>query len=159
MEKQRSLDIFQVLQHIDTHDVEYYRSLPEEQQKQVVPLLLLRWMSGGNTVQDVMLLNEIVNPYVFSIHQHRELLFFLLTICGCGKPRKYNWLARSQKTAGAKLARDVVCQYYNYSTAQAEEVLPLLSSDDILSYAELLGYQPPEISKLKKELKDQHKRA
>ena len=43
--------------------------------------------------------------------------------------------------------------HFDYNTTDAIEVLPMISNDDILSFAEQLGKQPPEISAIKKELK------
>lgn len=150
----RKLDIFQVLDHISKKDIHYYRNLTEEQQKAFMPLVVMRWLSGTSSARQVVFLNELVNQSVFTSHKHKELLYFLMTICGPGHKQKYFWnKTLSKKSTTTPVAVSIVRKYFEYSTTEALEALPLLTNGDLLSYASELGTQPDLITKLKRELR------
>lgn len=149
----RKLDIFAVLNHISTKDVEYYGNLSDEEKKGFFPVVVTRWLSGTNNAKQIFFLNELVNPFVFSLHKHPELLYILMTLCTSGKSQRYFWNKTVSKTTGIPTIISVIREYFGYNTKQANEALPVLSDDDILSYADDLGYQKETITKLKKELK------
>lgn len=145
-------DIFAILGNLNKKNEAYYSELPDDQQKAIQPLLLQRWMSGTSDARQVFLLNEVANPFVFSLYKHKELLWHLLTVCAPGKFAKYQWM--SQKGAGSvnkPVSTEVVMKYYGYNTRHAKDAVELLSADQILELAQHLGYQPEEIAKLKKE--------
>ena len=78
-----------------------------------------------------------------------------MTLCGPNKAQRYNWNKTvSGKTTNFPTSVRVVRDQYGYNTRQALEAMPLLSNDDIVEYAEDLGLQKDEITKLKKELKN-----
>ena len=96
----------------------------------------------------------MVNPFVFSLYKHPELLYDLMTLCGPGKSQRYFWNKTvSSKSNNIPTTVSVIREYFGYNTIQAIEALPLLSNDDILEYAADLGTQKDIITKLKKELK------
>ena len=153
--KQRKLDIFQLLNGLSKKDLEAYHSLSEEEKKEVLPLIVMRWMSGTNDARQVFFLNELVNPFVFPFYKHKDLLVNLLSICGPGSPRRYQWTkALSKKKATKPKSVEVIKQYFGYNTVDANDAFSILSADVIMDYANQLGWQPDEIAKLKKELKD-----
>lgn len=149
----RKLDIFEVLSHVDRHDIEFFVNLTEEQQREFAPVVAQRWLSGMSSELQVILLNEYLNPYTFALQRHKDLLYKLMTVCSTGKHR-YSWVKSPQSTSTYPIASRVVSEYYGYSIAKSAEMVQMLSTEAIMSYAEELGYQPPELSKLKKELKD-----
>lgn len=152
-------DIFEVLGNLNKKNEDYYANLPEDQQKSLQPLLLQRWMSGTLDARQVFLLNEVANPYVFSLYKHKDLLWKLLTVCAPGKFAKYQWM--SQKGAGAvsrPITTAVVMEYYKYSTKHAKDAVQLLSVEQVIELAQHLGYQPEEIAKIKKEYNADGKR-
>ena len=150
----RKLDIFQVLDHISRKDTKYYRNLTEEEQKAFMPLVVMRWLSGTSSGRQVYFINELVNPSVFTNHQHKELLYYLLTICAPGEKRRYFWnKTLSKKSTSCPTTVSVIREYFGYSTTEALEALPLLTDIDILLYAENLGRQKDDVTKIKKELR------
>lgn len=150
----RKLDMFRVLDHISIKDINFYRNLPEEEQKAFVPLVTMRWFSGTSSARQVFFINELVNPNVFANHQHKELLYFLMTICAPGKKQRYFWnKTASKKSTSTPIAVSIIREYFGYSTLEAVDALPLLSNDNLMQYAEELGTQPDKITKLKKELR------
>lgn len=150
------LDIFRVLNQADRKSVSFYEHLSEEEKKAYSPFLVQRWLSGTSDVRQVVFLNEILNPYVFSLQHHKQLLWFLTTICTNEKPRKYFWNKLPGRQASSKPETlNVISQYFGYSKKQASDVLNLLTYEDINWYAEQLGKQPDELAKLKKEWKNE----
>lgn len=154
-QKKHKIDIFQVLNHISTKDRSFFNQLSDEEKKAFQPLIVMRWLSGTLEARQIFFLNELVNPFVFSTHTHKELLYYLMTTCTSGKPQRYSWnKALSKKSSGTPMSTSIVKDYFGYSTLHAVEALPLLSKDDILDYAEQLGRQKEDIAKIKKELKN-----
>jgi hypothetical protein len=154
MSRPNSNILFKMLEHIGMKDRNYYRKLAEEEQKTFVPLVTMRWLSGSFNERQIYFINELVNPNVFHLHRHKELLYYLMTLCGFGN-KKYFWNKTiSKKKTSLPIASSIVKKIYGYSTLEALEAMPLLSNDDIMEYAEELGEQPDTIKKLKKELKN-----
>lgn len=147
------VNIFELLGKISTKQREYYQNLTEEEQKSIAPYVIMRWLSGTQNAQQIYLLNEVVNPYVFDLAKHKDLLMMLLTICTSGKSQRYKWMKTKSKSGSIPHVVEVVKEYYNYSTRHAVDIIPLLKDDDIILYAEELGRQPSEITQIKKELK------
>lgn len=147
------LDIFKVLARLSNKDHKFYRDLSEEEQKSLFPLILMRWLSGTKNAQQIYFLNELVNPFVFAMYRHKELLFDLLTVCAPGRTQRYYWnKAQSKRTTSTPKTISVIRDYFGYNTTDASSALPLLNVTTILGYAEELGLQPDEINLIKKEL-------
>jgi len=156
--KAHTLDIFKVLGNLSKKDETFYKRLSTEEQKALQPLVVMRWMTGTSDPSQIYFLNEFVNPYVFSLTNHKELLVDLMTVCSSGRSQRYTWKGVSRKKGGKQpIATEIVKEYFGYSTAKAIDVLPLLEDNVILNYAEQLGAQPDELKKLKKELTDKNK--
>ena len=154
-QKKHKLDIFQVLNHISKKDKNFYKELTKEEQKALQPLTVMRWLSGTMDARQIFFLNELVNPFVFSMYTHKELLYRLMTTCTNGKSQRYYWnKPMSKKSSVTPMAVKVIKDYFGYNTIQAIQALPLLTDDDILEYAEHLGRQKEDITKIKKELKN-----
>lgn len=150
----RKVDIFKVLGNINSKDREYFSELTEDQQKSLHPFVLMRWMSGVKDPLQIMLLNEFVNPYVFSLANHKRLMMDLLTACSPGKFRRYNWMkSNKQKTSNTPLSLAIVKEMFTYSTREALRSIHLIDNDTIMMYAIELGRQADEIRDLKKELR------
>jgi len=153
-QKKHKLDIFQVLGQISKRNRNFYSSLSEEEQKALMPLVVMRWMSGTSDARQLFFLNELVNPLVFSLYDHKELLVHLMSICGPGKTKRYFWnKAKSKKKTSTPTCVNVIRDYFGYNTLDAIEALPLLSDIDVLTYATHLGRQKEDVAKIKKELK------
>lgn len=148
------LDIFSVLGNISKKNTKYYSNLSDEEKKGILPIVLMRWMTGTTSERQIYFINELVNPFVFSLHNHKELLVQLLTICAPGKSKRYIWKkAPSNKTTATPETVKIIKQYYSYNSRDAIDAIPLLSKEDILELADELGVQKDIITKIKKELR------
>lgn len=151
--KTYKLDIFNTLGQINQKNTEFFQGLTEDEKKGFQPMVTMRWMSGTSSPLQVVLLNELVNPYVFSLPNHKDLLFKLMTLCSSGKQRN-KWITRKDTDrVNCKHSIEVIKNHYGYSTQSAYDVLPLLNADTIISMAEDQGIQKDILTKLKAELK------
>jgi hypothetical protein len=151
-------DIFAVLNKISAKDKTFYNALSEEEQKAIAPLIIMRWMSGTKSIRQIIFLNELVNPLVFSLSKHKPLLLSLMSLCTNGQTQRYAWnKTKSNKTTSYPNTIGVIREYFGYNTMQAKEVLPILTTETVISFAEELGKQPDEIRAIKKELKDRER--
>jgi len=148
----RKLNLFELLGAISEKNTGYYQNLTDEELKELQPFVIMRWLTGTSSKRQVYLLNAVVNPFVFDLGQHKQLLFYLLTLC-TQHAQRYNWIKPPSSKRLGKLAVTVLCDYFKYTKRQAIDAAKLLQSEDILDYAEQLGWQKEEIAKLKKELK------
>ncbi len=152
MAKEFVLDIFQLLDKLSRNDLHIWETLTEEQQKAFSPLVTMRWMSGTSAPDQIICLNEFVNPYIFNLPQeHKELLLKLLATCGPGKPRRYAWQGAKGGKRSRPLSVKVIADSYQMTTRLAELELHRFEQADLIELAETLGWQKDEIALLKKE--------
>lgn len=147
-----STDIFSVLSAIDKKDFSFFEKLSEKEMKDISPFILMRWLSGTVEPAQIYLLNELVNSHVFSLQKHKELMIRLLMLCTDGKVKRYKW-SKLKNTSNSPNCIGVIKEYFKYNNKEAKDALQLLSKQDILSYAEQLGRQDDELTKIRKELK------
>lgn len=154
IKKKRSLDIFNLLSRISKKDQNYYDKLEDHELKEFQPFVVMRWLTGTSDARQIYFINELLNKFVFDLGSHKQLLYQLMCVASSGQSQRYQWKKpASRKGAALSLSMQVVKRYFNYSTQKASDVIGLLSNDDILSYAEQLGYQKEELTKLKAELR------
>lgn len=150
-EAKKKLDIFRVLKALDDKDISFFSSLSDEEKKEFQPFLVARWLSGTYSKQQLYLINELVNQYLFSFSKHKELLWYLLTICTTGKPQRYTWNKNTTKGSSYPFAVNVIKQFYGYSSKDAERNINVLQPSVIIEMAENMGWQDDDINKVRKE--------
>jgi hypothetical protein len=154
MATERKLDIFRVLGAADKKQADFYAKLTPEERKEFQPFLVTRWLSGTSSPVQVQLLNEFVNPYAFSLTNHKQLLWQLLTICTTGKSQRYVWnKLPSKRETGRPNALKAVREYFGYSTKEALDAMEILTRSQIIDFAEQLGWQPDDVAKIRREIK------
>lgn len=151
---ERKLDIFRVLGAADAKNAKFYAQLSDDERKEFQPFVVARWMSGTSNTAQVMMINEFLNPYLFTLTGHKELLWQLLTICNAGKSQRYKWhKLPGKRESGRPNAIKAVRQYFKYSTREAVDALDILTRSDVIEIAEELGWQPDDIAKIRREIK------
>ena len=150
----KKLDIFRVLGAADRKDTKFFDDLTQEERKDLQTFLVTRWMSGTSDAQQVYLINEFLNPYVFSLTSHKKLLWQLLTVCNSGAPRRYSWnKLPSKRETGKPNSVKCVMEYFGYSSAHAVDAMQVLSRDQIIEFAEIMGWPAEDIAKIRREIK------
>ncbi len=147
----KKLDIFAILAALDRKDVDFYSNLTPAEQKTIQPFVLMRWLTGTYNKRQVFLINELINPYVFSMNDHKDLLWKMLTMCTTGKPQRYVWNKPGARGSASPTAIKIIQQYFGYNSRDSAQTLKLLSHDDVILMAEELGWQDDEINKVRKE--------
>lgn len=92
-ESKPKLDIFKVLERIDTRDFGYYSTLTEDEKKSLSPWILMRWMSlvsNSNLAPDaIMNTNDFVNVNFGELSKHPELQWMLLCMSSTGTKQRH----------------------------------------------------------------------
>lgn len=154
MSKEFKLDIFKLLEQLNRRDVSIWTQLTDDEKKGFAALVVERWMAGTSDKQQIFMINEIVNKHVFELADHPELLMKLLAVANSGQRQRYQWMGMKagKKTKRAHSVR-AITETYRCTEREAQDYVQLLSAEDIMSYAEKLGWQLDEIKLLKNELK------
>lgn len=146
------LDIFRLLSDIDSlRSGNIYEKLTEDERKGFAPLVVMRWMTGTSDERQIMLLNEFVNPNVFTLSNHPHLLMQLLQVASSKKSKRYAWLGvKSQKKNVESV--EVIKQYFGLSEREAK-TYSFPPQEELTEMAEELGWDKDKIARLKKEFK------
>lgn len=153
--KKRALDLFALLDNISRKNVAAYDRLTDEELREFQPFVIMRWLTGTKSARQVFYLNTLLNPFVWTLPKHKKLLYYLLTSSTDGKPQRYTWTkVQSKKISSRPSSVEVIKSHFGYSTSHAIDALKVLSVDDVIEYANELGYQKEDIAKIKKEWKD-----
>jgi hypothetical protein len=94
--KEYKNDIFKVvLPALDRRDKKFFSRLNEEQQKDISPWTLARWMSSTSRDAGAQIwnVNKVVNSRSKFLTKHKELQWMLLAVTGSGRPDKHDWIA------------------------------------------------------------------
>lgn len=151
-EKSYKLNIFEVLKNIDNQNINFYDSLTEEQKNAFQPYVVMRWLSGTNNKQQIVYLNEFLNPYVFNL-KDKKLLYYLMVVNNFSSGReKYNYIKTTYSGTNKSKKVKIISEYHNISTRKAEEVVDIFNKEDILEMASEMGYSDAELKNLKKSL-------
>lgn len=149
-----ALDIFAVLSQLERGNLHLFETLSDEERKGLSSYVVLNWMFGTTNQTQVILLNELVNPLVFSFGvKHPELLVKLLACCGTKTNKRFSWIPLPKRQKEAKLSVKVLMETFGYSAREAQGNIGLLSKETMIEYSNDLGWSKEEIVKLKTELK------
>lgn len=147
------LDIFDLLSKINSSKSgDIYAQLSDDEKKGFAPLVVMRWMSGTSDEQQILMLNEFMNPAVFPLSAHPHLLMLMLQSCSSKTSKRYTWIPVKNKKKNTEALR-VVEEYFDLSPREVSLLDPFPTKEEIIYMAEELGWQKDELSKLEKEYK------
>lgn len=150
----QKFDIFVLLNEIKNNNHDFYDSLDEDDKKTVSPYVLMLWARGINTNNTLhtILLNELVNPYMFPLQKHPSLLWKLLCEASYeDKSAKFHWVKKGRDNQRHPLSTKLLMRHYGYNEYHAQDALTLFDLSDILALAGEYGYEKVELDKIKKE--------
>jgi hypothetical protein len=129
------VDLFAVLNALDTKDYGFYDRLTAEQKKKIVPFMLTHWMSAikgseGLARYYVMSVNEYANKHLFSefVQKHPKLQWMMLCSASPGVGKQFHqWIPHiREKVIKYKEAATLkeIKEYYTkiYPKADAESI-------------------------------------
>ena len=148
------VDIFDLLKHVDKGDLEYWENLSEDEKKSVAFVVVSRWFSCTQNTDQLLTVNQLLNPLVFSYGtKHKGLLYRLMLIASSGTEKRYHWIGRKKKVPNKPISSQAVSEYYSLKLERANSYLDMFTLDDILECAEDLGYDDASVKKIKNEYK------
>jgi hypothetical protein len=143
MAKQYKNDIFKVITELDKKNYDFFKTYTDEQYKELQPYTLLRWLSSvqGNDLlceEYILKTNNLVNNYVFTLTEHKNLLLNLLCSCGSSKWVKHNWIALPKND---KLSKEdkIVKDFYKYDDDEWELKKETISKEEVNELLQFLG--------------------
>lgn len=150
---ERTLDIFWVLNQLDSKNFELWDQLSEDQRKEVSPFVILRWLTGCADPEQLVMLGEVASACLFEFGAKKELMLKVLAACTANGGKRYKWVNPKGTSKTSSKALELIALTYKMSPKQAVEVLPLFTAAEITELAEAQGWQKDELKDLQKELK------
>lgn len=146
------LDVFATINAMQAKKFNYYNNLTKDQKKGFAPVVVQRWLSGTSNELQIVMLNEYVNPYVFGLSKHPDLLYKLMTTSTQSSGRCMYPQTKKSSNTKQPIAAEVIKRTFGVSTSEAVGMVKTFDPDQLLEAAFDLGYDTAEIKKLKKEL-------
>ena len=144
-------NLFDFFSKVDSGNFDAISKLSDAEKKSMAPIVLMRWLSGTASKKQILHINHILNPVVFDLYKHQDLLFQLMVACSDGTSKRYKWIKKESKIKKKPITLDIIQKYYECSMREAEEYINSIKSEDIMSMALALGEDKSIIDKLKKE--------
>lgn len=145
-----SITIFQILSIFRSKEHSWYENSSQEDRKVFSPYMCLLWMGFTKKENTLLLLNDYVNKYVFSLHKHPELLWHLFCAIGDKKFEKLSFVKKEGNKKFSK-TRELLSSFYGAGEREVNIYLQYLTYDDILDIASFMGCDKEELSVFKKE--------
>lgn len=150
-EEKYKLDIFSLFGKIDSGDLKFYEKMSDDERKDYSPLIIMRWLSGCDDPRQIVFLNTLVNPMVFPLAKHPELMSKLLVVSSSKHKRRYQWISQKKSTGKTPNKIKMLMEYFGYSEREAKQYVKLVNDTEYEKCANELGWQKEDITKLKKE--------
>jgi hypothetical protein len=135
------LDLKAILNAIDSQNLGYYASLTEDERKQYVPLVLMRYMSSlpdqnPNACYAALAVNDLVNIGFWNLSRHPELQHMLLCLSGVGGRNFRPWLPTDRKKKSGKVASWLMELFPHLDD---EEISLIRSQHDLASWTKFVN--------------------
>lgn len=149
------LPLKQQLDAIDKKNRGWYSGLSEDDQKQVSPWVLMRYISSAQSSRDMNeyfleMVNEVVNVHFNSVRHHPELQIQLLQAIGIGRSEYHPWIAPGKRGQESKIHRVFSDLYPNLNDEEVDLLVSTTSKEDLVDTLDQLGYDKKEIKKILK---------
>jgi hypothetical protein len=160
--KEHKLDLFKtVLPALDRRDFGFFDRLDADQKKEIVPWLLMRWMSSSSSAAEhhIMMVNDMVNRD-FSVFAprvtqgkagHLGLQWRLLALCGTGRSQRHVWVAPPKGAIKNKLESAVLAIFPLMKDSDLELFLKVNTREELKELFIENGYDDKTLKDLFKE--------
>lgn len=142
-------NITEVLKAIGRRDTKYFNQMTPEKIQSLSPYVVFLWTKYSNDSNQhlrVVLSNEIVNDYLFSLQKDPLLLLKLITVSQ-GLFGSTYFTFKKNKKQDESFALSLVQEYYGLSKDKAMDSLRCLSLTDLKELGVQLGYENTELNK------------
>lgn len=158
--KTYQLDMFkQTLPALYKCDFDFYARCDEDQQKEITPFLLLRWVSLAQGHQAVApeFINEFVNQGFWGLYKHPELQWKMLcAIASEISPRTphHKWLkVPKYRSKTPRLDEFLLQKYPGISNAELDILRNKMTEEKVKSFIRAFGESDGTIKEIVKEFK------
>lgn len=156
--KKYALDLWRTLQHADENDLTFYDQLTEDERSDFQPLTLMRWISSVSNANPnaqwyIIVANQIVNEYVFSLSKHPDLLWKLLATCGAGSKQRHEWIKGPTKLVTNKLDQLILNLNPSLNSMELDLVKRNFTRDQLIKLCRGLAMDDSETNKIVEEYK------
>lgn len=118
----QDFDLFDALAAIDRKDYGYYDRLTDEQKKNFVPFMLIKWLSAvksNPTIQQfhVLSTNEFANKHLFNenVIQNPKLQWLMLCAAGLGQGKQFHqWIPQIKESIGDLRDKAKTTEIFDY---------------------------------------------
>lgn len=135
---------------MDSFDIEYIDSLPENEKREINNYMLLRWMACSDDRDKLLRLAALPNKTIFALSQYPALGTHLIASCGTGSKDSLRWRKKVYDKPTRPETVKLLMEYYNMSRTDAEKDAKLMNLDSMIEIAEDLG-KDHILNKLRKE--------
>ena len=136
----QDINLFEVLAALDRKDYNYYDNLSPEQQKKIIPFMLIKWMSAVKASEGVqryytMSTNEYANKHLFNeyVQKHPKLQWLMLCASSPGLGKQFHQWIPQIKEKVAELREPATLKdtkdYY-------KKIYPKASDEDVTEVSE-----------------------
>lgn len=139
--------IFDALRAMQENNIEFFRKLSPQDAKGISPYLLLLWVRHplSNEAERLLNVDELVNPFVFSLSKHPSLLYQLFCVAQSGMPfAKFLF----DKKPAVDLRTKVVAEYEGTSLANATDRAARLPTAILIQMAQELDWPAKDVQGL-----------
>jgi hypothetical protein len=140
-------DIFPLIKKLNIGNVRAFEQLSPDEQQQASPFMAMKFMSGCMDRGQIVALNQVVNPYIFTMN-NKPLLFKLLAVSASKRVSQVKWPGQMKEEKNLPIT--IISKFYDCSCREAKLMLPNFTLDQIVEMAETVGSSDEEIKKLRK---------
>ena len=147
------LDMFkQVLPNLDMHNLDYYSTLDEDEQKGFAGVVAMRFMScatGDFADWYLLATNLRANPYFYEMHRHPELQWKLLASNGHGRRVRHEWVSNAKTPNDAALKGFILRYWPQANTMEVETILRQFNKETFTDFVDGTGIDTNEAKRIK----------
>ncbi len=148
--KESTLGLNRELPAMDFRDLDFYAKLTTDEKKELVPYVLMRFMSSsqGDAIHHLTMVNDLVNVDFSTISKHPELQWKLLAICGTKRKQYHPWIAPPKGVRKSKIEEAVLSVFPSLKDDELELFLQLNSQEELTTFFKDNGYEDKTIKEL-----------
>lgn len=154
--KEYKFDLFkEILPALHKNDVDFYGNLTEEQQKEISPVVLMRWMSlVDNEIYHTIMTNELVNIDFWDLVKHPELQWKLLALVGDGKKPIHKWVPKTTSSSKTEKLDKILLKLNSGLNKQELDIIKKRHNNESLTFfLKSLGMDDNQIKEIITEFK------
>ncbi len=146
----------QVLPNLDRHNLDYFSTLDEDEQKSFGGIVAMRFMScAAGDFADWYLIstNQRANPHFYEMYRHPELQWKLLASNGHGAPVRHSWIGNVKKPNTALLSGFIMRYWPQANTMEVETILRQFTAESFSDFVDGTGVDKEEAKRVKDSFK------